>query len=142
MTPRLRWSTIPSSCKAGKEKELIKYVGGRKRGDFSCGKTFDYHWLKEDIQALYDDDRRVATVFTLFATISLFCLGIGIIRTFLIRHPPTLPRDSHPQSEWGTIEKSVFRSIPQVYMGDSRCSIIVTIPLSYYLIYIYSRYYK
>ena len=38
---------------------------------------FDYHWLKDDIKALYQDDCRIATVFTLFATIHIFiCLGL------------------------------------------------------------------
>lgn len=77
VTPGYGGAQFQIACKAGKEKELIKYLQDTREEIFHA-EEFDYHWLKEDVQALYDDDRRVATVFTLFATISIFVSALGL----------------------------------------------------------------
>ena len=77
VTPGYGGAQFQIACKVGKEKELIKYLQDTRKEIFHA-EEFDYHWLKEDVQALYDDDRRVATVFTLFATISIFVSALGL----------------------------------------------------------------
>ena len=71
------------SCVPGKEKQLVDYLK-KCREDIYNSNEFDYHWLKDDIKALYQDDRRIATVFTLFATISIFVSALGLFGLFVI----------------------------------------------------------
>ena len=65
------------SCVPGKEKQLVDYLK-KCREDIYNSNEFDYRWLKDDIRVLYQDDRRIATVFTLFATISIFVSALGL----------------------------------------------------------------
>lgn len=75
VTPGYGGAQFQIACKAGKEKELIKYLQDTREEIFHA-EEFDYHWLKEGVQALYDDDRRVATP-------CLHCLPPSL---FLSRH--------------------------------------------------------
>lgn len=59
------------------EKELVGYLKNIRQEIYNT-EEFDYHWLEEDIQTLYREDRRVATIFTLFATISILISALGL----------------------------------------------------------------
>ncbi len=72
------------SCVPGKEKQLVDYLK-KCREDIYNSNEFDYHWLKDDIKALYRDDRRIATVFTLLPlSLYLFPLWDYLVFRYLI----------------------------------------------------------
>lgn len=59
------------ACVPGKEQQLKDYLR-KSREEVLNTSEISYRWLKDDIIALYRNDRRVTTVFTLFAAISIF----------------------------------------------------------------------
>ena len=119
VSPKAGGSQYQIACKNGKEKELISYLKKIRQEIFNT-EEFDHHWLEEDVQALYREDRRVSTVFTLFLCHFHLCFSSGIVRTFLVRYPPTLPRNSHPESKRSAVTEFIFNFISQIYMGDRR----------------------
>ena len=137
VTPGYGGAQFQIACKAGKEKELIKYLQDTREEIFHA-EEFDYHWLKEDVQALYDDDRRVATVFTLFATISIFVSALGLfgLSLFDIRQRY---REIAIRKVNGAQLKNLYSVLFRKYIWVITGAALLTIPLSYYLIYIYTR---
>lgn len=137
VTPGYGGAQFQIACKAGKEKELIKYLQDTREEIFHA-EEFDYHWLKEDVQALYDDDRRVATVFTLFATISIFVSALGLfgLSLFDIRQRY---REIAIRKVNGAQLKKLYSVLFRKYIWVIAGAALLTIPLSYYLIYIYTR---
>ena len=137
VTPGYGGAQFQIACKAGKEKELIKYLQDTREEIFHA-EEFDYHWLKEDVQALYDDDRRVATVFTLFATISIFVSALGLfgLSLFDIRQRY---REIAIRKVNGAQLKNLYSVLFRKYIWVIAGAALLTIPLSYYLIYIYTR---
>lgn len=72
------------SCVPGKEKQLVDYLK-KCREDIYNSNEFDYRWLKDDIRALYQDDRRIVTVFTLLPlSLYLFPLWDYLVFRYLI----------------------------------------------------------
>ena len=120
----------------GKEKQLVDYLK-KCREDIYNSNEFDYRWLKDDIRVLYQDDRRIATVFTLFATISIFVSALGLFGLSLF--------DIHQRYREVAIRKvngarlrNLYSILFRKYIWIIGGATLLTMPLSYYLIYIYT----
>ena len=125
------------SCVPGKEKQLVDYLK-KCREDIYNSNEFDYRWLKDDIRVLYQDDRRIATVFTLFATISIFVSALGLfgLSLFDIRQRY---REIAIRKVNGAQLRNLYAVLFRKYIWVIGIAILITIPLSYYLIYIYTQ---
>ncbi|WP_044272049.1 ABC transporter permease [Bacteroides timonensis] len=125
------------ACKPGKEKEIISYLEKARQEIFNT-EEFDHHWLEEDVQALYREDRRMSTVFTLFAAISIFVSALGLFGLSLFdirqRYREIAIRKVNG-AQLRNLYSILFRKYVWVIGGAS----LLTMPLSYYLIYIYTR---
>ena len=124
------------ACAPGKEKQLIDYLK-KCREEIYNTNEFDYHWLKDDIRALYQDDRRIATVFTLFATISIFVSALGLfgLSLFDIRQRY---REVAIRKVNGARLRNLYSILFRKYIWIIGGATLLTMPLSYYLIYIYT----
>lgn len=124
------------SCVPGKEKQLVDYLK-KCREDIYNSNEFDYRWLKDDIRALYQDDRRIATVFTLFATISIFVSALGLfgLSLFDIRQRY---REVAIRKVNGARLRNLYSILFRKYIWIIGGATLLTMPLSYYLIYIYT----
>lgn len=135
--PNSTGSQYQIACKPGMEKELVAYLK-KIRQEIYNTEEFDYHWLEEDIQALYRDDRRVATIFTLFATISIFISALGLfgLSLFDIRQRY---REIAIRKVNGAQLRNLYSILYRKYIWVIGGAALLTIPLSYYLIYIYTK---
>ena len=135
--PNSTGSQYQIACKPGMEKELVAYLK-KIRQEIYNTEEFDYHWLEEDIQALYRDDRRVATIFTLFATISIFISALGLfgLSLFDIRQRY---REIAIRKVNGAQLRNIYSILYRKYIWVIGGAALLTIPLSYYLIYIYTK---
>lgn len=124
------------SCVPGKEKQLVDYLK-KCREDIYNSNEFDYRWLKDDIRALYQDDRRIVTVFTLFATISIFVSALGLfgLSLFDIRQRY---REVAIRKVNGARLRNLYSILFRKYIWIIGGATLLTMPLSYYLIYIYT----
>ena len=137
ITPNSAGSQYQIACIPGKEKELMTYLKSARQEIFNT-EEFDHRWLDEDIQTLYREDRRVATVFTLFATISIFVSALGLfgLSLFDIRQRY---REIAIRKVNGAQLKNLYPVLFRKYIWVIAGAALLTIPLSYYLIYIYTR---
>lgn len=137
ITPNSLGSQYQIACKPGKEKELISYIKNARREIYNT-EDFDHHWLEEDVQALYREDRRVATVFTLFATISIFVSALGLfgLSLFDIRQRY---REIAIRKVNGAQLRNLYSILFRKYIWVIGGAALLTIPLSYYMINVYTR---
>lgn len=124
------------ACIPGKEKQLVDYLRKSKEQIFNT-EEFTYRWLRDDIKTLYQNDRRVATVFTLFATISIFVSALGLfgLSLFDIRQRY---REIAIRKVNGAQLRNLYAILLRKYVWIILGAALMTMPLSYYLIHIYT----
>lgn len=124
------------ACVPGKEQQLIDYLRKSREEVFGTSE-FNYRWLKEDIKALYRNDRRVTTVFTLFAAISIFVSALGLfgLSLFDIRQRY---REIAIRKVNGAQLRNLYAILFRKYIWIIAGAAMITMPLSYYLIHTYT----
>lgn len=124
------------ACVPGKEKLLVEYLRKSKEEIFGTDE-FTYRWLEDDIKALYRDDRRVTIVFTLFAAISIFVSVLGLfgLSLFDIRQRY---REIGIRKVNGARLRNLYAILLRKYVWIILGAALLTMPLSYYLIYTYT----
>jgi ABC-type antimicrobial peptide transport system permease subunit len=72
-----------AKIKAGREKEVLAQLENTY-AQFNPGYSFDYQFLDTDFQALYESEKRVATLAKYFAGLAILisCLGLFGLATF------------------------------------------------------------
>ena len=83
---RLNGSEVAVEVMPGHEKEAIEYIQKTSREIFHV-KELPYHWLKDDVASLYEEDRRTARIFFTFSllAIAVTCLGVLGLMMFDVR---------------------------------------------------------
>lgn len=124
------------ACVPGKEKQLVDYLR-KSREEIYNTEEFTYRWLRDDIKTLYRNDRRVATVFTLFATISIFVSALGLfgLSLFDIRQHY---REIAIRKVNGAQLRNLYAILLHKYVWIILGAALITMPLSYYLIHVYT----
>jgi hypothetical protein len=70
------YETIIASFTPGKEKEVIELM--KKTHDETVGGEFTYSFVKDEVAAVYKDDKRVATIYSLFSLIAIVISSLGL----------------------------------------------------------------
>lgn len=137
VSPNSMGAQYQIACKPGKEKEIIAYLKNARQEIYNT-EELDYHWLEEDVQALYREDRRVSTVFTLFSAISIFVSALGLfgLSLFDIRQRY---REIAIRKVNGAQLRNLYSILFRKYIWVTGGATLLTVPLSYYLIYIYTK---
>ncbi len=83
---RLNGSEVAVEVMPGHEKEAIEYIQKTSREIFHV-EELPYHWLKDDVASLYEEDRRTARIFFTFSllAIAVTCLGVLGLMMFDVR---------------------------------------------------------
>ena len=120
----------------GKEKECIDYLKKIEMEIYN-NDDFAYNWLKDDVLALYEDDRQVTIIYSVFAliTIAVSCLGLFGISLFDIRQRY---REIAIRKAHGAGMKDLYQLLFKKYLAVLGASFVVAVPIAYYLIHQYT----
>ena len=97
----------------------------------------EYSWMEDQVEAIYHEDRRVATIYIVFAMIAIgiACLGLFGISLFDIRRRY---REIAIRKAHGAGMKDLYQLLFKKYMMVLCASFVVAIPFSYLLIQQYT----
>ena len=120
----------------GKEKAVISYLKNAQQEIYGNGEL-EYTWMKDQVEAIYDEDRRVATIYTLFALIAIgiACLGLFGISLFDIRRRY---REIAIRKAHGAGMKDLYQLLFKKYLLILGISFVVATPIAYYSIQQYT----
>ena len=127
---------VAITVQKGKEKEIIDYLGQMVK-EMTGSSDFVYSWLQDEVDALYDDDRRLTVIYNLFALVGILvcCLGLFGISLFDIRRRY---REIAIRKAHGAGMKDLYQLLFQKYLTVLGASFVVAVPLAYYLIHQYT----
>ncbi len=120
----------------GKEQAVIHYLRQVAK-EVNGTEEFEYKWMDEYVREIYDEDRRVATIYSVFALIAIgvSCLGLFGISLFDIRQRY---REIGIRKVNGAGMKDLYKLLFRKYVLILGVSFIIAIPLAWYAIYTYT----
>ena len=120
----------------GKEKAVISYLKNAVKEVYGIDEL-EYSWMEDQVEAIYNEDRRVATIYIVFAMIAIgiACLGLFGISLFDIRRRY---REIAIRKAHGAGMKDLYQLLFKKYMMVLCASFVVAIPFSYLLIQQYT----
>ena len=120
----------------GQEKACIDYLKKIVKEVYNTD-DFEYSWLKDDVQKLYEEDRQVSIIYSVFALIAIAvsCLGLFGISLFDIRQRY---REIALRKVHGASMKDLYQLLFKKYLAVLGASFVVAVPIAYYLIHQYT----
>ena len=120
----------------GRLQDLLEYLRGIMK-EFYGTETVEYSILDEEVKAIYQEDRKIASIYNIFALIAIAvsCLGLFGISLFDIRQRY---REIAIRKVNGARLKDLYRLLFRKYLTVLGASFVVAAPLAYYLIYRYT----
>ena len=127
---------VAITVQKGKEKEVIDYLGNMVK-EMTGSSDFVYSWLQDEVDALYDDDRRLTVIYNIFALVGILvcCLGLFGISLFDIRRRY---REIAIRKAHGAGMKDLYQLLFKKYLAVLGASFVVAVPIAYYLIHQYT----
>ena len=128
--------TVALTVQKGKEKEVIDYLGNMVK-EMTGSSDFVYSWLQDEVDALYDDDRRLTIIYNIFALVGILvcCLGLFGISLFDIRRRY---REIAIRKAHGAGMKDLYQLLFKKYLAILGASFVVAVPIAYWLIHQYT----
>lgn len=125
------------ATKPGKEKEVMEYLKKIEKEMYNT-EEFTYSWLNDEVHELYAEDRETATIYSVFAliAITISCLGLFGLSLFDIRQRY---REIAIRKVNGAGIKDLYLMLFRKYIKVISGAFLLAIPISYYLIYMYTR---
>ena len=116
----------------GRLQDLLEYLRGIMK-EFYGTETVEYSILDEEVKAIYQEDRKIAGIYNIFAVIAIAvsCLGLFGISLFDIRQRY---REIAIRKVNGAGLKDLYRLLFRKYLLVLVASFVVAAPLAYYLI--------
>lgn len=116
----------------GRLQDLLEYLRGIMK-EFYGTETVEYSILDEEVKAIYQEDRKIAGIYNIFAVIAIAvsCLGLFGISLFDIRQRY---REIAIRKVNGAGLKDLYRLLFRKYLLVLGASFVVAAPLAYYLI--------
>ena len=129
------WKTL-MHISEGKEKEAIDYLKNAVKEVYGHD-NLEYTWMEDQVKSIYDEDRRVATIYTIFALIAIgiACLGLFGISLFDIRRRY---REIAIRKAHGAGMKDLYQLLFKKYLAVLGVSFVIATPIAYYAIYQYT----
>lgn len=124
------------ACQPGKEQAVIDYLKKVEKEVYNS-EGFEYSMIADKVNQLYKEDRRIASIYSLFAGIGILiiCLGLFGISLFDIRQRY---REIAIRKVNGAKLKDLYQLLFRKYLAVLGTSFAVTVPLAYYLILQYT----
>ena len=128
--------TTTISVRPGQEEACLEYLKKMTMEIYNT-EEFKYSWLKDDVLALYEDDRQVTVIYSVFALIAIAvsCLGLFGISLFDIRQRY---REIALRKVHGAGMKDLYQLLFKKYLAILGASFVVAVPIAYYLIHQYT----
>ena len=129
--------SVAINVQKGKEKETIDYLKQMVK-EATGSDEFVYSWLQDEVDALYDDDRRLTIIYNIFALVGILvcCLGLFGISLFDIRRRY---REIGIRKVNGAKIMDLYRLLFRKYVVVLVAAFVVAIPIAYYLITLYTQ---
>ena len=120
----------------GKEKEVLEYLKNAVREVYGKDEL-EYSWMEDQVKTIYDEDRRVATIYIIFALIAIgiACLGLFGISLFDIRRRY---REIAIRKAHGAGMKDLYQLLFKKYLAVLGASFVIATPIAYYAIHQYT----
>jgi hypothetical protein len=120
----------------GKEKEVLEYLKNAVREVYGKDEL-EYSWMEDQVKTIYDEDRRVATIYIIFALIAIgiACLGLFGISLFDIRRRY---REIAIRKAHGAGMKDLYQLLFKKYLTVLGVSFVIATPIAYYAIHQYT----
>ena len=120
----------------GRLQDLLEYLRGIMK-EFYGTETVEYSILDEEVKAIYQEDRKIAGIYNIFAVIAIAVSYLGLfgISLFDIRQRY---REIAIRKVNGAGLKDLYRLLFKKYLLVLVASFVVAAPLAYYLIYRYT----
>ena len=124
------------ACRPGKVEAVIDYLKNVEKEVYGAS-DFEYSLIADKVSKLYQEDKRVAGIYTLFSGVAILiiCLGLFGISLFDIRQRY---REIAIRKVNGAGLKDLYRLLFRKYLTVLGASFVVAAPLAYYLIYRYT----
>lgn len=121
----------------GKEKEVMEYLKKIEKEIYNT-EDFTYSWLADEVYELYSEDRETANIYSVFALIAIIisCLGLFGLSLFDVRQRY---REIAIRKVNGAGMKDLYLLLFRKYIKVTGGAFVLAVPLSYYLIYMYTR---
>lgn len=121
----------------GRLKEVLEYLREVELRIYGCA-DFEYTLLKDEWNKLYKKDRQIAIIYSCFALIAVLisCLGLFGISLFDIRQRY---REIGIRKVNGAGTRDLYLLLFRKYMLVLGMAFVVAAPLTYYIIYLYTR---
>ena len=128
--------TASIRIRPGQEKACIDYLKEVEKEIYN-NEDFQYTWLKDKVLELYENDRQVTIIYSVFAMIAIAvsCLGLFGISLFDIRQRY---REIAIRKAHGAGMKDLYQLLFKKYFLVLGASFVVATPLAYYLIHQYT----
>ena len=124
-------------CKPGKEQEVLSYLKKIEKEIYNT-EDFEYYWQKDKVAAMYDKDRQVMGIYMFFAFIAIVisCLGLFGLSLFDIRQRY---REIAIRKVNGASNYIICLLLLRKYIIVLAGAFLIAIPVSYYLINLYTQ---
>lgn len=121
----------------GKEKELLDYLRKTVKEIYGT-EEFEYAWLSDVVKAQYAHDRKIATVYSVFAFIAIVvsCMGLFGISLFDIRRRY---REIAIRKVNGATLAGLYWLLGGKYLKVLLASFVVAVPLAWFIIRRYTE---
>ena len=128
---------ISLAVQPGKEKELLDYLRKTVKEIYGTEK-FEYAWLSDVVKAQYAHDRKIATVYSVFAFIAIVisCMGLFGISLFDIRRRY---REIAIRKVNGAGLRDLYWLLGGRYLKVLLVSFVVAVPLAWLAIHRYTE---
>ena len=116
----------------GKEKETLDRIQ-QLYAKLNAGYTFDYRFLDQDYQALYEGENRVASLSKYFAGLAILisCLGLFGLATFTAERRR---KEIGIRKVMGSSTTQIFMLLSTDFSKMVLLAIVIAIPISYFMI--------
>lgn len=125
-------TTIAVKLQAGKEMETIAMLGEIYQ-EYNPGLPFQFKFLDEEYEALYQSERQVASLSTYFASIAIIisCLGLFGLTTFMTQRRV---KEIGIRKVLGSSRIRIVRLLGENVMKMLIAAIIISTPVAFYLL--------
>lgn len=121
----------------GRLNDLLKFLRDLEYRIYGS-ETFEYSLLEDNVKAIYQKDKQVATIYSIFSciTIAISCLGLFGISLFDIRQRY---REISIRKINGTQLSSLYPLLFRKYIIALGIAFLLAVPLAYYIINEYTK---
>lgn len=116
----------------GKEKEAAAHLEELHK-EINGNAEFKYSLLEENIARLYEKDKRVSNIYTLFAMLAIFISSLGLFALSLFDIQQRY-REIALRKINGATRKDIMHLLLKKYMLLLLASFVISVPLSYFAI--------